>query len=237
MNAVVPRPLPDTFSFVIADDHPSVSLAVVQICQTLLGVDKNRLTTAQCTRELLDICAKPSPRPRIIVLDLVMPGELKRAALVRAALQADPTARVVVYSADESAFLVKALMTAEAMAYVSKSSPTRALVEAIRAVSEDRPYIDERIDMRALDVHPWSTLTDSEKAVLLAFCRGSKAVDIAALTGKSYSTVMTHKYNGIAKLELRGENELIPYLYANGLICELDDGGQPETGITRSARR
>lgn len=229
MEAAALSQFRNAFSFVIADDHPSVSLAVVQICRTLLGVDKKQLTTVHCSGELLDVCATRPTRPRIVVLDLVMPGELKRAALVRAVVKADPTARVLAYSADESAFLVKALMTAGALAYVSKSSPTRTLIEAIVAVSEERSYIDTRIDMAALDVHPWSTLTESEKAVLRAFCRGSKATEIATLTGKSYSTVTTHKYNGIAKLELRGEHDLIPYLYANGLIYELDDDGQTET--------
>jgi len=129
---------------------------------------------------------------------------------------------VVVYSADESPFLFKAVTSAGAMAYVSKSSPTSLLVDAILAVSEERPYFDDHIDFKVLKEHPWATLTESERAVLLAFCRGSNANEIVADTGRSYSTITTHKYNGLHKLQLRDVANLLPYLYANGLICELD---------------
>lgn len=206
----------------VADDHPSVALAVCQICESRLGVNKDRFAIAQCSRDLLDLCAEPSALPRIIVLDLVMPGDLRRAALVRAVRCADPQARMVVYTADESPFLFRAVTSAGAMAHVSKSSPTMVLVEAIVAVSEGRPYIDDHIDFKALKEHPWATLTESERAVLLAFCRGSNANEIVAYTGRSYSTVTTHKYNGLNKLGLRDITNLLPYLYANGLICELD---------------
>ncbi len=228
MDTIVPRQLRGQFAFVVADDHPSVSLAVCQICESWLGTESDKFETALCSRALLDLCATPSSLPRIMVLDLVMPGELKRAALVRAVLEADPQARVVVYSADESAFLVKAVMSAGAMAYVSKSSPATELVDAVVAASLDRPHIDARIDMKALKVHPWASLTDSERGILLAFCRGDKASDIIASTGRSYSTVTTHKYNGLKKLDLRDGGDLMPYLYANGLICELDDDSPPK---------
>jgi DNA-binding NarL/FixJ family response regulator len=73
----------------------------------------------------------------------------------------------------------------------------------------------------------WASLTDSERAVLLAFCRGEKASDIMASTGRSYSTITTHKYIGLNKLNLRDGNDLLPYLYTNGLICELDADAKP----------
>lgn len=223
MEAASPRQLCGRFAFVVADDHPSVALAVRQICENRLGADDDQFVTASSSRDLLQACAAPSALPRIIVLDLVMPGALKRASLVRAVIRADRAARVVVYSADESAFLVDAVVRAGARAYVCKSSPTAALVDAIVAVSEDRPYIDTRIDMRMLDTHPWSTLTESERTILLAFCRGGKAPDIVAATGRSYSTVTTHKYNGLRKLGLRDGGDLLPYLLANGLISQLDE--------------
>ncbi len=222
MDAITPRRLPADFTFVVADDHPSVVLAVRQICENWLGIPKKRFATTQCSRALLDLCVTPSAIPRIIVLDLVMPGDIKRAALVRAVRCADPQARVVVYSADESPFLFKAVTNSGAMAYVSKSSPPTALVDAIVAVSEGRPYVDDHIDFKVLKEHPWATLTESERAVLLAFCRGCNANEIVADTGRSYSTVTTHKYNGLQKLRLRDVANLLPYLYANGLICELD---------------
>ncbi|MEY2152318.1 response regulator [Rhodanobacter sp. 115] len=225
MDAIAPHHERDGFAFVVADDHPSVAMAVCQICESRLGVAREQFVTAQCSRTLLELCSKASPLPRIIVLDLVMPGDLKRAALVRAVHDADRSARLVVYSADESPFLVKAVTRAGAMAYVSKSSSTSVLVDAILAVSEGRTYTDSRIDFSALENHPWVSLTESERSVLLAFSRGRNANEIVAATGRSYSTVTTHKYNGLQKLQLRDVTGLVPYLYENGLTCELDDDG------------
>ncbi|MGH8156632.1 MAG: response regulator [Rhodanobacter sp.] len=220
MNA--PRQLGGAFSILVADDHPSVSLAVSQICADLLGIEGTSIATAHSSGELLAVCATPSSSNRIVVLDMVMPGEWKRAALVEVVRRADPSARVVAYSADESPFLATSILNAGAMGYVAKSSPTTELVDAMVAVSHGRQYVDARIDLQALHAHPWTSLTDSERAVLLAVCRGEKASDIVATTGRSYSTVTTHKYNGLNKLGLRHDVDLLPYLYANGLICELD---------------
>ncbi|MEB2027368.1 hypothetical protein VDR74_21250, partial [Xanthomonas campestris pv. campestris] len=51
---------------------------------------------------------------------------------------------------------------------------------------------------------------------------GSKAHDIVEASGRSYSTVTTHKYNGLGKLGLRDGNDLLPFIYENGLLHELD---------------
>lgn len=211
------------FSYIIADDHPSVTLAVSQMLAELLGVATSRFTKANTSAALLDACAEPSTSPRIVVLDLVMPGDLKRVALVRALLATDPKLRVLAYTAEEGAFLARAVLHAGAAGYVAKTSPTAELIDALDAVAKGQTYTDSHIDLDSVSKHAWSTLTDSERAVLIAFCRGSKAHDIVETTGRSYSTVTTHKYNGLNKLGLRDGNDLLPYIYENGLLHELDD--------------
>jgi DNA-binding NarL/FixJ family response regulator len=211
------------FTHIIADDHPSVTLAVGQMLADLLGVVASRFSTTHTSASLLDVCAQPSTSPRIVILDLVMPGRLKRAALVRALLAIDPKLRLLVYTADESAFLARAVIDAGALGYVAKTSPTSELVKALAAVANDQAYIDSHINLDGLSKHAWTSLTDSERAVLIAFCRGAKANEIVDSTGRSYSTVTTHKYNGLNKLGLRDGSDLLPYIYSNGLLHELDD--------------
>jgi DNA-binding NarL/FixJ family response regulator len=208
---------------IIADDHPSVTLAVSQILVDLLGASVPQFTTTHTTSMLLELCARPSLVPRIVILDLVMPGRLKRVTLVRALLANDPNLRLLVYTADESAFLARAVMDAGALAYVAKTSPTSELVNAFALVANGQPYIDGHIDLDRVGAHAWTSLTDSERAVLIAFCRGAKANEIVDSTGRSYSTVTTHKYNGLNKLGLRDGSDLLPYIYSNGLLHELDD--------------
>lgn len=211
------------FTYIIADDHPSVTLAVSQMLVDLLGVAASRFSTANTSAALLEICAKQPGSPRIVVLDLVMPGELKRVALVRALLTTDPKLRVLVYTAEESAFLARAVIRAGASGYVAKTSPTAELIDALTAVAKGQTYTDSHIDLDSVSKHAWASLTDSERSVLVAFCRGVKAHAIADSTGRSYSTVTTHKYNGLYKLGLQDSVDLLPYIYENGLLHELDN--------------
>lgn len=211
------------FTFIIADDHPTITFAVSQMLADILNVAATSFTIAHTSASLLEICAQSSASPRIIVLDLVMPGDLKRVALVRALLAADKKLRLLVYTADESAFLACAVMHAGALGYVAKTSPTSELIDALVAVVRGHTYADSHIKIDSVIKHAWTSLTDSERAVLVAFCRGAKANEIVSITGRSYSTVTTHKYNGLNKLGLRDGADLLPYIYINGLLHELDD--------------
>lgn len=210
------------FAYIIAEDHPSVTLAVSQLLSEVTGIDPSGFLTFAGSEALLGACAESHHAHRLVVLDLVMPGRLKRVALVQALVHADPAARVLVYTAEESAFLAKAVIDAGAAGYVAKTSPVAELINAIVAISHGRPYVDARIDLESITAHPWASLTEAERAVLLALCRGEKAQEIVLRTGRSYSTVTTHKYNGLSKLGLRDGGDLLAYLYTNGLRYELD---------------
>ncbi|WP_226975018.1 response regulator transcription factor [Xanthomonas sp. LMG 12462] len=209
--------------YFIADDHPSATFAVLQLLATAFAVPGSHCATFHGSEVLLDACAEPPGGVvRLVVLDLLMPGKLKRARLVRAVLRADPTARVVVHTAEESAFLASEVFRAGALGYVAKTSAVTELAKAIEAAGSGCRYLDSSIDVDSIKSHPWTSLTDAERSILLAFSRGEKAGEIGQRTGRSYSTVTTHKYSGLAKLGLRDGGELLPYLYANGLQFELD---------------
>jgi DNA-binding NarL/FixJ family response regulator len=208
-----------SFKYIVADDHSPVILAVSHILSDFLGATP---VIATNTAQLSALFAEPSDDRRMIILDLVMPGELKRVALVRAIINVDPAARIIVYTAEESAFLAHSVIEAGAFGYVAKTSPTTELLDALGSVIRGEKYVDRYIDLEQIKSHPWSFLTESERAVLVAFCQGARAKEIVAATGRSYSTVTTHKYNGLGKLGLRDEKDLLSYLYANGLLHELD---------------
>ncbi|MCC5091124.1 response regulator transcription factor [Xanthomonas campestris] len=218
----IPTPGVASFTYIIADDHPSVTIAVGHMLSDLLGVEASRFTSTNSSSELLAAVAESQSAHRIIVLDLVMPGGLKRVALVRALLAADPALKVLAYTAEESPFLARAIMENGASGYVAKTSPAAELIDAIAAIAAGKTYIDSHIDLDSTNKHPWASLTESERAVLVSFCRGSKAHDIVEASGRSYSTVTTHKYNGLGKLGLRDGNDLLPFIYENGLLHELD---------------
>jgi len=220
-----PRPSAQAprFSFLIADDHPPVTMAVSLMLREVAGIESPAPACFTRSDKLLAACTLPAPAPRIVILDLVMPGKLKRAALVRALHNVAPDARILAYTADESAFLAQAVMDGGAMGYVAKTSPANELMDALRAIQANKRHVDRYIDLDSVKDHPWRSLTESERSVLLAFSRGARASAMVAASGRSYSTVTTHKYNGLKKLNLRDSSGLVPYLHANGLIWELDE--------------
>ncbi|PPU86340.1 hypothetical protein XpopCFBP1817_19405 [Xanthomonas populi] len=69
------------FSCLIADDNPSVTLAVSQLLSDVTGIDPSRFVTFTGSAELLRTCAASLRESRLVVLYLVMPGQLKRVAL------------------------------------------------------------------------------------------------------------------------------------------------------------
>jgi len=211
-----------SIGYIIADDHPATILAISQILTDVVGANPSRLISCTNSADLLAVCAEPSICTRVVVLDLTMPGNLKRTALVRSVTRMNQGARVLVYTAEESMFLARAVLEAGALGYVAKTSQVSELTDALSAIRAGHRYVDRRIDLDSINSHPWSKLTDSERTVLLAFCRGHKASDIVATTGRSYSTVTTHKYNGLSKLGLKDGSDLLPYIYMNGLLAELD---------------
>jgi DNA-binding NarL/FixJ family response regulator len=214
-------PTPSPVSYLVADDHPSVTIAIRQILVGAFGVRDANIEAITTSSDLLALCGQVSGQ-RVVILDLVMPGDLKRAALVKALAHRDPNMRILIYTADESPFLARAALASGGLGYVAKTSPTSELMDAIAAVRDGCKYIDSHIDLDSTLTHPWSTLTDSERAVLVALCRGAKPHEIVQATGRSYSTVTTHKYNGLSKLGVRDGNDLLAYVYEHGLLHELD---------------
>lgn len=209
-------------SYLVADDHPSVTIALRQMLVEAFGVSDADVTVIGTSADLIASCKQTVDKTRLLILDLVMPGELKRAALVKALAACDPSMKILAYTADESPFLTRAVLANGGLGYVAKTSSTAELMDAIAAVRAGHRYVDSHIDLDSTLSHPWSTLTESERAVLVAFGRGGKAYEIVQSTGRSYSTVTTHKYNGLSKLGVRDGNDLLAYIYENGLLHELD---------------
>lgn len=214
--------MPVDFGYVIADEQPSVIFAVTYILAETFSIPQHCLTSTDSSDGLIAACSTRTETPLIAVFDPTRLDGHNPLALIKALIEANPALRVLLYSAEESAFLARSAISAGAYGYVLKTSPLSSLVDGITAVSRGTTYVESRVSSDRAAQHPWSKLTQSEKRVLLAFARGESAADIEKATGRSYSTITTHKYNGLLKLGLRNGADLLPYIQANGLSHELD---------------
>lgn len=211
------------FTYVIADDHPTIVLALCQIVTKTFGINHDQLIAFDNGDSLVDFAIKGKSGINIIILDLMMPGKLKGLNLLRKIIDVDPYSRVIVYTAENSFFLAKSAIIAGALCFVSKTSLISELRESIASVHMNIKYIDRNIDMDMINGHAWSLLTKKERAILIAFARGDKIHEIAKKTHRSYSTVATHKNNALNKLGLKNENSVLAYMYKNGLAHEIED--------------
>jgi DNA-binding NarL/FixJ family response regulator len=113
----------------VLDDHPAVRAGLGAILAR--ETDLVFVGSAADEPELWPLLLRT--RPSVVVLDVHHPGRDGLALCVQIKSQLQPPA-VVLYSAETPAALVAASTAAGADAVVSKASPARALLEAIRAV-------------------------------------------------------------------------------------------------------
>ncbi len=163
-------------------------------------------------------------RPDMLVVDLVLPS-LDGMEVTRRARAASPGTDVVVLSMHKHEAYVTQAVQAGASAYVLKESSVADLVAALRAVRAGGRFFSEGLDDPA-EVggagaglsDRYDTLSPREREVLHLVAEGRTAPEIADRLFLSPRTVETHRGNGLAKLGLRSQAELIRYVIERGLV-------------------
>lgn len=206
----------------IADDHSSITWVVTVLVANCLGDQPHQPKVVGDVQSLLDGLDQAPSEPSLVILDLSMPGELKRLSLIEEVRRRAPLARIVVYSASDAPLLVEAAFELGIAAYVPKAAPLRRLQDAIVEVGHGRSYIDPSIQLEAAASHPWKALTPAERDVVVALAKGQDLRTFARDTGRAYQTVANQKYAAQQKLGVGGVIELSNYLVQHGLDYLLD---------------
>jgi len=136
-------PASDSVSIVIADDHAMVRSGL----RVLLNAEPDLTVVAEagdvegalrCTRD---------HHPRVVVLDLNMPGEPSLPAIPRL-LEAAPGTAVVMLTMQEEPDYARAALSAGASGYVVKASAGDELVDAVRAAAAGGTYLTPALGAR-----------------------------------------------------------------------------------------
>lgn len=132
-------------------------------------------------------------RPDLVLLDINLEG-LGGLEFLRRVLQADPAAKVLVFSMHaEPAYAIRA-MRAGARGYVSKSAPVDELIAAVRKISNGGQYVDRDVAGRiatssTTDEDPLKQLTLREVEILRLLGQGKSLTAISDALGIAYKTV------------------------------------------------
>jgi len=212
----------DEISIVLADDH-----AVVRSGLCLL-LDHERdlhvVAEAGTTDDALRLTK--AHRPKILVLDLNMPGSVDSSLDILPALATDAQdTRIVILTMQEDPQFARGALAAGANAYVLKEAADAELVEAVRRAAAGEVYLNPRLGARLAATPPEPAgppdgLTDREVEILRLIALGHTNAEIGAQLYLSVRTVESHRAHIQQKLRRSARAELVRYALDHGLLTE-----------------
>jgi DNA-binding NarL/FixJ family response regulator len=226
--SLTPEPV---IRIVLADDHDLMRRGIRGLLES--EPDFEVCGEAANGREALELTNRL--KPDVIVLDLGMP-ELNGLDALKQIHKETPDTEVLVFSMHDSEGLVREVFAAGARGYVSKSDAARYLVDAIRSLSQHKPFFTERISEAILSSlvasgseaeqqsGPGDSLTVREHEILQMLAENKSNKEIAASLDISVRTVETHRRSIMQKLNATSIVELVHYAIRNGIV--------PSTGLT-----
>jgi DNA-binding NarL/FixJ family response regulator len=208
---------------VLADDHQVVR----QGLKALLDAELDLRVVGEAGDGLQAIRRVEMFSPRVLVLDLMMPG-LNGLDVIPQIKKLSPHTQIVILSMYSNEAYVLEALSSGASAYVLKDSSSNDLVHAVREAAAGRRYLSPPLSEHGIELYQqratatvldrYETLTTREKEVLHLAAEGHTSVEIAARLGISGRTAETHRSNLMHKLDLHTQAELIRYALRRGLI-------------------
>ena len=130
---------------------------------------------------------------------------------------------VLVFTIDESAMQIEALLMAGARGFLNTSTPPHDLIEAVQSLAIHKPYFTTRVAEALLESFlskssPSSPLSNRELNVLRLVAEGHSNRQIAAELNIGVKTVETHRAAIMRKLNLHSRASLVRYAVRNKLV-------------------
>lgn len=187
----------------LIDDHNAVREAVAAMLESIESI----VVVGQSADAEGGITEVSTLKPRVVLLDLRMPG-LSGLAAISKILENSPDSKIVIFSMYDNPAYVWETINAGASAYLLKTATRDELVRAIRAVAKGGGYLQAEVtmpllkrfahDARSLDSR--KTLTLREMQMLECLADGLSNKEIANRLALSEETVKSHIKNLYEKL-------------------------------------
>lgn len=204
-----------TVTIVIADYRAVVRTGV----RMLLGAEPGFDVVAEAGNLPAAVRFVREHKPRVLVLDLNMPGEPSLGALPTIREISPHTGVIVLTMQNDPAFCQEA-RRAGVLAWVLKEAAADQLVEAVWMAAEGRPYPEPQSDVglataRVSDAP--DLLTGPEVDVLRLIAQGRTNMEIGEQLYLSVRTVESHRQDIQHKLRRSSRAELVSYAIEHGL--------------------
>jgi DNA-binding NarL/FixJ family response regulator len=166
-------------------------------------------------------------KPDVAVLDITMP-DLNGLEATRQIAKEAPGTEVLILTMHSSEELTREVLRAGARAVVLKSDADEALVSAVDALRQHKPYLTTHVTEFVLDRYLAGIeedregraghITGREREVLQLVSEGKSNKEVASALGITLKTAEAHRANLMRKLNLRSVSELVRYAIRNKLV-------------------
>jgi two-component system response regulator NreC len=202
----------------LADDHPVVRSGL----RMLLEAEPDMEVVAETGDIESTLRSVRGHKPRVLVLDLNMPGGSSLSAIPELRQDVPQTAIVVLTMQNDPAFAREA-MRAGALGYVLKQSAGTELVEAVRLAARGETFLNPRLGAQVAAAPPEPTgppddLTEREVEILRLIALGHTNAEIAEQLYLSVRTVESHRAHILQKTGRTTRAELVRYALDNSLV-------------------
>jgi two-component system response regulator NreC len=215
---VPPMAAPDAITIVIADDHQVVRAGL----RLLLESESGFRVVAEAGDVPTTERRVTAYHPRVLILDLNMPGESSLPAIPRLRASSPETNIVVLTMQNDPAFAREALR-AGATGYVLKEAADSELVQAVRMAAHGRTYLNPELGARlaaepAEPDGPPDDLSARELEVLRLIALGHTNGEIASRLYLSVRTVESHRAHIQQKTRRTSRADLVAYARDHNLL-------------------
>src|SRR6267378_7453024 len=214
--------MPVTISVLLVEDHQLVREAL----RDSLAKQPDIKVVGEADDAGMAFERARSLAPDVLVLDDSLPDMNSVEAAAKLKKQPGVDAKIIALSARADRRFVTEMLRAGVSAYVTKSSATTELLEAIHAVAAGQTYIcREVVDSVVTTVRHGegkdepSHLSHREREVLGLVAEGARSPAIASQLHIALGTVEVHRRKIMRKLELRTVAELTRYAIREGLVA------------------
>ncbi len=213
--------MPDTIDLWIIEDHKTYGERLVRALNRLDGITCTQRFTA-CEDAFAALATEPAPR--VLLLDVGLPGMNGIDGITRLRQLAPSTAIVILTVFEEDDKIFRAIC-AGAAGYLLKTSNTEDIAAAIRSAAAGGSPINPHIARRVLEMFSKANvpqkdygLTPREQDILKLLVSGSTIKDAAAQLGIGYYTADEYIRSVYVKLQVRSRGSAIAKAVKEGLV-------------------
>jgi DNA-binding NarL/FixJ family response regulator len=209
----------------LVDDQPLVRAGLRKIFE----IDPTIRVLDEASDGAAGVALARQLRPRVVVMDVRMPGVDGLAATRAIARFAEPPAILVLTTFDLDEYVFEALR-AGASGFLLKDAPPEDLIGAVHTVAAGDALLAPSVTRRVIERFATQRagrpelrarldlLTSREREVLVLLTRGLTNAEIAAELVLGEGTVKTHVAHVLTKLDLRDRVQAVIFGYECGMV-------------------